>query len=449
MVAAWSIRLLLVATLCAAASLSIPLRAASADDRMEWQFSEFNDPDNKGRTTVRLTFGVPETDAIQVSGVCDATSGTSANFSSVTFGADVGKLENGKQVDLRFSGGGFDHVLQGQVHRAAGEEGLSGVNLAIGAEDPLWRAMADSDSLDYLVPGFKASTLSFERGKDKIQQFLQACRTYAEHAAPQRNDQATSQPADAGGSGAEKEAFNSAKELGTIEAWNAFLASYPTGFHADLARAYIKTLDAKPSAPMQAPEVKASTPVVSAGDVSCEQLSQLRSQNSDTPTKITFVNNSGGHRAILWLDFTGQPKEYASLNTGQEVTLDTFLTHPWMVTDGPGNCLQIVMPSPGGRVVELGHAERGHASSTAAPKPHSVKKGCAAGSIVLDGKCILAQDAAGYCGPGFRVKGSKCVRGSAKATPQTQPPSWQAKAIKKGCKPGQDWNAAEGCHEND
>jgi hypothetical protein len=203
MVAAWSIRLLLVATLCAAASLSIPLRAASADDRMEWQFSEFNDPDNKGRTTVRLTFGVPETDAIQVSGVCDATSGTNANFSSVTFGADVGKLENGKQVDMRFSGGGFDHVLQGQVHRAEGEEGLSGVNLAIGAEDPLWRAMADSDSLDYLVPGFKASTLSFERGKDKIQQFLQACRTYAEHAAPQRNDQATSQPGDAGGSGAE------------------------------------------------------------------------------------------------------------------------------------------------------------------------------------------------------------------------------------------------------
>jgi hypothetical protein len=348
-----------------------------------------------------------------VSEVCNAPSGTSANFSSVTFGADVGKLENGKQVDLRFSGGGFDHVLPGQVHRAEGEEGLSGVNLAIGQEDPLWRAMADSDSLDYLVPGFKASTLNFEHGKE-IQQFLQACRTYAQHAAPQSSDQATSQPGDAGGNGAEKEAFDSAKELGTVEAWEAFLSSYPSGFHADLARAYIKTLDAKPSAPMQAPEVKASTPAVSAGDVSCAQLSTLRSQNSDTPTKITFVNNSGGHRAILWFDSTGQPKEYATLNTGQEVTLDTFLTHPWMVTDGPGNCLQIVLPSPGGKVVELGHA-----SATATPKQSQVKKGCAAGSILLDGKCILAQDAAGYCGPGFRVKGSKCVRGSAKATPQT------------------------------
>ena len=41
---------------------------------------------------------------------------------------------------------------------------------------------------------------------------------------------------------AEKEAFKAAKELGTADAWNAFLANYSTGFHADLARAYIKKL---------------------------------------------------------------------------------------------------------------------------------------------------------------------------------------------------------------
>ena len=39
-----------------------------------------------------------------------------------------------------------------------------------------------------------------------------------------------------------KEAFEAAKELGTAEAWNAFLESYPSGFHADLARAYLKKL---------------------------------------------------------------------------------------------------------------------------------------------------------------------------------------------------------------
>ena len=39
-----------------------------------------------------------------------------------------------------------------------------------------------------------------------------------------------------------KEAFEAAKELGTAAAWDAFLESYPTGFHADLARAYLEKL---------------------------------------------------------------------------------------------------------------------------------------------------------------------------------------------------------------
>lgn len=39
-----------------------------------------------------------------------------------------------------------------------------------------------------------------------------------------------------------KEAFEAAKELGTIEAWKAFLARYPSGFYAELARAYQKKI---------------------------------------------------------------------------------------------------------------------------------------------------------------------------------------------------------------
>lgn len=46
-----------------------------------------------------------------------------------------------------------------------------------------------------------------------------------------------------------KEAFESAKELGTVAAWNAFLGRYSEGFYADLARAYIKKLDRERAAP--------------------------------------------------------------------------------------------------------------------------------------------------------------------------------------------------------
>ena len=39
-----------------------------------------------------------------------------------------------------------------------------------------------------------------------------------------------------------KEAFAAAKDLGTREGWNAFLARYPDGFLAELARAYVQKL---------------------------------------------------------------------------------------------------------------------------------------------------------------------------------------------------------------
>ena len=37
-----------------------------------------------------------------------------------------------------------------------------------------------------------------------------------------------------------REAFGIAKELGTAEAWEAYLKRFPTGFHADVARGYLK-----------------------------------------------------------------------------------------------------------------------------------------------------------------------------------------------------------------
>ena len=63
----------------------------------------------------------------------------------------------------------------------------------------------------------------------------------------------------------EKEAFEAAKSLGTVEAWDAFLSNYPTGFHADLARAYVKKLSE--TAPSPAPSQSASPSVSANHDV--------------------------------------------------------------------------------------------------------------------------------------------------------------------------------------
>ena len=157
--------------------------SARAENGMEWQFFQTDDPGNK---STRLVYGVPETDNVQVSGACVHSSSVGANFSIVTFGADIGDLQNDKDTELRVSGGGFDHALKGKIFRATGEEGVSGVQVDIGNDDPLWRAFAEKDSVDYLVPGYKASSLDLTKGRDKIQQFVKACETFAAQARQRR-----------------------------------------------------------------------------------------------------------------------------------------------------------------------------------------------------------------------------------------------------------------------
>ena len=525
----------LLLCLIASAWLLLPLatRAIAADDAMTWQFSESSDSASGGRMTARLIYGVPETDNVQVSGVCEAKGGVAV--SRITFGADIGDLQDGKETELRLSGGGFDHALKGTIHRTAAEEGLSGVAVDLTPDDPLWGAMADKTSLDYLVPGYKASSLDFERGRDKIQQFALACRS----AASADQDHKPGDAKSAESAEAEKEAFDNAKELGTVEAFEAFIDNYPSGFHADLARAYIKKLGTTDTSASgdNAPSVSAMV----GPDPSCEDRAKLSSQSKDTKTKITFINKSGAYRGIMWIDSKGDPKTFANLNSGEQVTLDTYANHAWMVTDGPGNCLRLVLSHASDRVVELtggnavkavktapaktapakpepaktapakpvakpkttkvtgceeglklvnGKCKRiaasepaqgcppgtkpvpetdncvpiatGSTSSTSTntntllttpttttPATKTKKSGCGKGQIKVDGNCIAKQDAASYCGPGYRLKGNKCVQGYAAPKPQIQLPTWQLKGIAKGCPPGQDWNAAEGCHEND
>jgi len=452
--------LFLLALATVVASSQLPHVAAAAD-RMEWSFTEFNDPDNKGRLTARLSYSVPETDNIQVSGVCDGTPSTGAKYSSVTFGADTGKLQEGSQVDLHFTGGGFDHVMKGAVYGTQAEVGVAGVHLDIEHNDPLWQALQDKDQLDYLVPGYRASTLDLTRGKEKIKSFIEACRAYAKAILGDDYDGASKQQA-AGGNDSEKEAFESAKELGTVEAWDAFLANYPSGFHADLARAYIKKLGstrgngAPPPPPpanaqalgpvlssiSKAPDPKTLAEIPYPAQRSCSERANLRSERSDTPAKITFVHYSGPRRDVHWLDYSGQARNMITVKPGQQTTADTFLTHPWMITDASGNCIEIVLPRPVPSVVRFGTPSQPAKSSSSAKK-------CRRGFLRIEGKCIRKRDAASYCGPGYRLQGDKCVQGYQAPKPQAQRPSWQIEAIKKGCKPGLAWNPQEGCHEND
>lgn len=88
------------------------------------------------------------------------------------------------------------------------------------------------------------------------------------------------------------------------------------------------------------------------GTRSCADDRSLRSLHSREPTKITFVNKSGMYRSLNWIDFKGQSQSYGGLNSGETKTFNTFRTHPWVSATGPGDCIQIFLPSAEpGRVV--------------------------------------------------------------------------------------------------
>jgi hypothetical protein len=254
--------------------------------------------------------------------------------------------------------------------------------------------------------------------------------------APSASDQADQSP--------EKDAFESAKALGTADAWNAFLANYPTGFHADLAHAYLKKLgEQQPQTPVLAPSS------ARAGKRSCSELSELRSVHSKEPTKITFINKSGMFRSIMWVDFDGKLKDYGGLNPGEQRTQDTFRTHPWVIATGPGDCLQIFMPAAEPAIVELVHLDADDARPTP-PKKEKQKEPekrtetkkktlvCAKNYKLQSGKCVLLQNCGKnayrspegdcYCNKGYQMQNGKCVWPQDKKGFEVAP--WK----KSGCK---------------
>jgi hypothetical protein len=78
---------------------------------------------------------------------------------------------------------------------------------------------------------------------------------------------------------------------------------------------------------------------------SCSLLGSVRSTNSNTPARLTFINKTSGGRSIIWIGFSGETHQYKWLEPGGKWTVNTFLTHPWLVTDGPGNCYGIYVAS--------------------------------------------------------------------------------------------------------
>jgi len=207
------------------------------ESAMVWQLVE------PSPNQAQLEFGVPETDNIRARAVCGGT--TEKGTALLTLGLDFGDKADRAPISVRFSGGGSEQQYKAKVVRPQSEEGLYGGSVALYLNDPLWSRMTSLDSIGAAVPGFTASRFELRSGHAVINQFLNLCRDFTNRVSTTGNGDETDGN-DAGGAASKinqqeaQVAFKFAQELDSVAAYTAFLKNYPTGFYADLARAYLE-----------------------------------------------------------------------------------------------------------------------------------------------------------------------------------------------------------------
>jgi hypothetical protein len=92
---------------------------------------------------------------------------------------------------------------------------------------------------------------------------------------------------------------------------------------------------------------------VSPKTLDASQEKAVKSLSSDTKAQITFVNKSGQRINVYWLDFSGHRVLYKMLEAGESYDQQTFLTHPWLVTDSGDNAWNIFLAGTQPTVVEI------------------------------------------------------------------------------------------------
>jgi von Hippel-Lindau disease tumor supressor len=85
------------------------------------------------------------------------------------------------------------------------------------------------------------------------------------------------------------------------------------------------------------------------------EVKGVRSQvgGESVQTAIKFVNGSSSVIKVYWLDYKGKRVLYGTLKPSENLPIDTYLTHPWLITDGDDNAKSIYFPDGQPRTVEI------------------------------------------------------------------------------------------------
>lgn len=85
----------------------------------------------------------------------------------------------------------------------------------------------------------------------------------------------------------------------------------------------------------------------------CQSEKSIKSADSNKETKVQFKNESKSKIKIYWINYDGKREFYSDVNPGRSYTQDTYMTHPWVITDMTGQCVLLFRPLPGATVATV------------------------------------------------------------------------------------------------
>lgn len=97
--------------------------------------------------------------------------------------------------------------------------------------------------------------------------------------------------------------------------------------------------------------VQASTQLVASKTPPVTRLecgAPRKSLVSDTSLHLVFSNQTKGTVSIYWLDFNGERVLYNTLGPGESDRQQTYVTHPWVIVDAEGRCIEQLVPNEAG-----------------------------------------------------------------------------------------------------
>lgn len=86
---------------------------------------------------------------------------------------------------------------------------------------------------------------------------------------------------------------------------------------------------------------------------SVSQVAAARSVAGTSEATITFVNKSGQPVKVSWIDFNGGLQLYKTLKNGESYVQDTYLDHPWLVTDAGDHVWYLFFADAQPRTVDI------------------------------------------------------------------------------------------------